>query len=126
MDKAKTLEVLRGMKFMQRKEEAKRRAAFEVAQRDEIERHLLHPGGGSCGASGGHSDGGSSAVVHPGGGGPARATVLHDDSFPAHAYSLSRRRFTDALGSGDAVPVAAGSATQMHLWEMVPCNRGFF
>ncbi|CAG9574516.1 conserved hypothetical protein [Leishmania major strain Friedlin] len=116
MDKAKTLEVLRGMKFMQRKEEAKRRAAFEVAQRDEIERQLLHPGTGSSGASGGVSDGGSSALRDRGGGGPVRATVLYDDSFPTHAYSLSRRSFTETLGGGGAIPVAAGLGdTDAHL-----------
>ncbi|AYU79132.1 hypothetical protein, conserved [Leishmania donovani] len=108
MDKAKTLEMLRGMKFMQRKEEAKRRAAFEVAQRDEIERQLLHCGTGSSGASGGVSDGGSSALRDRGCDGPFRATVLYDDSFPTHAYSLSRRSFTKTLGGGDAIPIAAG------------------
>lgn len=101
---------------MQRKEEAKRRAAFEVAQRDEIERQLLHPGTGSSSASGGVSDGGSSALRNCGGGGPARATVLYDDSFPTHAYSLSRRSFTETLGGGDAIPVAAGLGdTDRHL-----------
>ncbi|KAG5500694.1 hypothetical protein JIQ42_04717 [Leishmania sp. Namibia] len=108
MDKAKTLEVLRGMKFMQRKEEAKRRAAFEVAQREQIERQLLHPGTGSSGASGGTSDGGSFALRPYRSGGQARATVLYDDTFPAYAYGLSRRSFTETMsGGGGAVSIAA-------------------
>lgn len=107
MDKAKTLEVLRGMKFMQRKEEAKRRATFEVAQRDEIERQLLRPGGdaGSAGATGSRRGlaAGTAAA-------PTRATVLYDDSFPAHAYSFSRRSFTETLGGAhDDDPLASSS-----------------
>ncbi|KPA79057.1 hypothetical protein ABB37_05590 [Leptomonas pyrrhocoris] len=87
MDKAKTLEVLRGMKFMQRKEEAKRRATFEVAQREEIEHHL-------------HADSTSGTTAAPGKrrGGPARATVLYDDALPSNLYGLARRSFTDTLG----------------------------
>ncbi|KAG5478180.1 hypothetical protein CUR178_04894 [Leishmania enriettii] len=109
MDKAKTLEVLRGMKFMQRKEEAKRRAAFEVAQREQIERQLLHPGTGSSGASRGTSDGGSFALRPYRNGGQTRATVLYDDTFPAYAYGLSRRSFTETMGGGGggAVLIAA-------------------
>ncbi|KAG5477702.1 hypothetical protein LSCM1_04998 [Leishmania martiniquensis] len=103
MDKAKTLEVLRGMKFMQRKEEAKRRAAFEVAQREEIERQLLHPSAGNSGASGG----GSSAVGQDRGGGKSRVTVLYDDAFPARAYGMSRRRFTETVSDGGTSSIAA-------------------
>ncbi|KAI5688102.1 hypothetical protein MNV84_04138 [Leishmania braziliensis] len=108
MDKAKTLEVLRGMKFMQRKEEAKRRAAFEVAQREEIERQLLNPGTDSSGVSRGTSDGGPSELRHSRGDGPARATVLYDDSFPAQAYGLSRRSFTETLAGGGAALITEG------------------
>jgi hypothetical protein len=90
MDKAKTLEVLRSMKFMQRKEEAKRRATFEVAQREEIERHLHADDSGNVAASGQR-------------GGPARATLLYDDAVPASFYGLARRSFTDALGEPSSV-----------------------
>ncbi|CCW62489.1 unnamed protein product [Phytomonas sp. EM1] len=40
MDKSKAINVLRGMKFMQRKEEAKRRALYEIEQQNQIEQHL--------------------------------------------------------------------------------------
>ncbi|KAG5492960.1 hypothetical protein JKF63_01540 [Porcisia hertigi] len=103
MDKAKTLEVLRGMKFMQRKEEAKRRAAFEVSQREEIERELLQPGLGRSHTNGGANESSSSALLGIRRGGPARATILYDDSFHTHIYQLSRCSFTETLGGGDAI-----------------------
>ncbi|KAG5503944.1 hypothetical protein GH5_04800 [Leishmania sp. Ghana 2012 LV757] len=124
MDKVKTLEVLRGMKFMQRKEEAKRRAAFEVAQREQIERQLLHPGTDSSGVSGGPSDGGSFALRPYRSGGQARATVLYDDTFPAYAYGLSRRSFTEAMGGGGgAVSIAAESETLLKGVNTSPTSR---
>ncbi|KAK7195743.1 hypothetical protein NESM_000504900 [Novymonas esmeraldas] len=103
MDKSKTLEVLRGMKFMQRKEEAKRRATFEVAQRAELEQQFVHAGSGGDDSGGvGASTSGPRHVS-----GAARAIILYDDAFPMQGYGLSRRSFTDALdGSAGATALA--------------------
>ncbi|KPI88938.1 hypothetical protein ABL78_1983 [Leptomonas seymouri] len=107
MDKAKTLEVLRGMKFMQRKEEAKRRATFEVAQREALERHLHN------------DDSGSTAALSRKHSGPARATVLYDDAFPSSFYALSRRAFTDTLGGPSSIETAEDGKERL---EGVGCS----
>lgn len=84
MDKSKTLEVLRGMKFMQRKEEAKRRATFEVQQKEQVSRILDHHQAMKVDSENGMQ---RSAT------GP---TFLLDNSFPIASYQLSRRSFATA------------------------------
>ena len=89
MDKARTLEVLRGMKFMQRKEEAKRRATFEVAQREKIERQLHANGGDNSGSGASHLTGSTA------------------DPTSTNFYRLARCAFTDTLGGPSASAVEA-------------------
>lgn len=114
MDKAKTLEVLRGMKFMQRKEEAKRRALFEAEQREEIESRLA---GGSSddhgGAPASSSEGFShtAASCHGRGGDQAGPTILYDLAFPTSAYALSRRVFHPAASTPGGDEVGRKEAT---------------
>jgi hypothetical protein len=43
MNREKTLEVIRGMKFMQRKEEAKRREMLEIQRQEELRRQTEDP-----------------------------------------------------------------------------------
>lgn len=107
MDKARTLEVLRGMKFMQRKEEAKRRATFEVAQREKIERQLHANGGDNSGSGASHLTGSTADPTSIKRSGSARATVLYDDVFPTNFYRLARCAFTDTLGGPSASAVEA-------------------
>lgn len=66
------------MKFMQRKEEAKRRALFEAEQREEVESRL------------GDTTSHRLPSHHPVSSGP---TILVGSSFPRQSYALSYRSF---------------------------------
>eukprot|EP00796_Vickermania_ingenoplastis_P007382 gene7382-5196_t len=74
MNKSKTVEYLRGMKFMQRKEEVKRREKFETQRREGVLRGL------------GDSElGGRAATTGP--------TILRDTRFNRNHYQLARQSF---------------------------------
>lgn len=71
MNKSKTVEYLKGMKFMQRKEEVKRREMFEIKRREGLNEAL--------------GIANSDAVKGP--------TILRDSQFPTIQYRLSRQSF---------------------------------
>lgn len=77
------MEVLRGMKFMQRKEEAKRRTLYEHEQRDQTE-HAVRVASGS-------SDGAEAGKRRPKG-----PVIIYGHTVPTSAYTLGRRSFRQA------------------------------
>lgn len=100
MDKSKTVEFLRGMKFMQRKEEAKRREIFEVKRRDNLKAQTV--------------SGGAAAESKP--------TVIHYNSFRSAQYTLSRKSFLREAPKAE--PASAPSATDPQLEEWMEESDG--
>ncbi|KEG12477.1 hypothetical protein DQ04_01681070 [Trypanosoma grayi] len=108
MDKAKTLEVLRGMKFMQRKEETKRRELFEVDQQKQLEKRLR--------AAAGAMDGDPTVPLshaQPAGKVSGFATIVYDNSFPRESYNLARRSFFRKSSPPPSASVAATAEDAM-------------
>ncbi|EAN87066.1 hypothetical protein C3747_69g146 [Trypanosoma cruzi] len=94
MDKTKTLEMLSGMKFMQRKEETKRRQRLEIDQQKQLEEQMQAKSGARHGTSG-MSIGSASPFTRK----KATATILYDSGFPRESYSLARRSFLRKVSS---------------------------
>lgn len=84
MDKAKTVEFLQGMKFMQRKNESKRRELFEAQRRRALldGEEVQEDSASFHGKDSVKTDGRS-----------ARPTVLRDNGFPVSQYPFSRQSF---------------------------------
>ncbi|ESL11066.1 hypothetical protein TRSC58_01193 [Trypanosoma rangeli SC58] len=97
MDKSKTLEVLRGMKFMQRKEETKRRELFEIDQQKQLEEQLQVASGA------GHATRGVSIGQSPLARKWRSATILYDTGFPRESYSFARRSFVHKVSASEKV-----------------------
>ncbi|RNF26500.1 uncharacterized protein Tco025E_01205 [Trypanosoma conorhini] len=107
MDKSKTLEVLRGMKFMQRKEETKRRELFELDQQKRLEEQLQAASGAGNGVSG------VSIAQSPLATKRCGATILYDTGFPRESYNFARRSFLRKVSYAEKVAdtsTAAGAA----------------
>ncbi|CCW66073.1 unnamed protein product [Phytomonas sp. Hart1] len=86
MDKSKALNVLLKMKFMQRKEEAKRRALYESQQYDEIEDRLHERTTVVNGEFPSSSSAHFATLQEP--------IILDNSSFPRSGYQYARRLFT--------------------------------
>ncbi|SCU66391.1 uncharacterized protein TEOVI_000491100 [Trypanosoma equiperdum] len=115
MDKSKTMEILRSMKFMQRKEEAKRRELFEADQKRRMEERLHKPSAAGSGTSGA----GDGSFVTPAINGPSTdtgrktATIFYDVNFPRELYSHSRLSFAaKALATASSSSVAGAGAEE--------------
>ncbi|CAD2219936.1 hypothetical protein ADEAN_000745000 [Angomonas deanei] len=108
MDKAKNMEVLRSMKFMQRKEEAKKRAMYEVEQTKDIERRVL---------SAQQSNRKRQRE------GPI---IIHENTFPTSMYGYSRMKFhskvDDVVDNQESAP-KTGDAVEDALAALKGDNR---
>lgn len=117
MDKLKTLEVLRGMKFMQRKEEAKRRATYEHQRYQSLHQLVAADGKHSIatahtgerttssslqdsqacirlgGTAVGHAGASLRSPLHSSLTAVQRPTILYDAVCPMTTYAHARRRF---------------------------------
>ncbi|EKF39408.1 hypothetical protein MOQ_000367 [Trypanosoma cruzi marinkellei] len=97
MDKSKTLEMLSGMKFMQRKEETKRRQRLEMDQQKQLEEQLQAKSGARHGTNE-MSIGSASPFIRK----KVTATILYDSGFPRESYTLARRSFLRKVSSNSA------------------------
>ncbi|KAG8346307.1 hypothetical protein TRVL_02859 [Trypanosoma vivax] len=105
------MEVLRNLKFMQRKEEMKRRELFELNQQKQFEERLSLMPFGSVGANDEAKGAAStySAALSSSGVQRNTRTILFNKHFPRELYSLSRRTFTGGQNASSATDKGASA-----------------